>query len=240
LGLVRRRTSGKMMFCSGIGIRMKSEKGSNVAIIGVAFASIAVVVAAVYAVVKYRSVFGSQLSSISSDWSNFGSYIGGIFSPLISFVTLIAVMLTVVLQKRLLDEQSDQFVRMNQLQKNTFNSQADQIVNAERQAEDGRLTDLLNSLHSFLALKIGNEKANLETFKGNIANLKGSLLEMGPGRRAILENNVKSANALSEKIDALLQLAEELVIRDFSDSYGAKQYFKEAYLDITARFALHP
>lgn len=219
---------------------MKSSKGSNVAIIGVAFASIAVVVAAVYAVVKYRSVFGNQLSSISSDWSNFGSYIGGIFSPLISFVTLIAVMLTVVLQKRLLDEQCDQFIRMNELQIDTFDSQADQIINAKRQAEYGRLSDVLNSLHSFLALKIGSEKTNLETFKGNIANFKSSLLEMGPGQRVLFESNVKSANILSEKIDALLQLAQELVIRDFSDSYAAKKYFKEAYSDIIARFALHP
>lgn len=230
----------KCFFCSGIKIAMKSEKWSPFTIMGIVSAPIVVVVAAVFAVTEYRSVFGSQLSTISADWSNFGSYIGGVFGPLISFITLIAVMLTVVLQKRLLDEQGDQFVEMSRLQKDTFNSQAGQISNAERQAVEGRLTDLLNSLHSLIALKIGSEKANLETFKGNISNLTGDISGMGPGQRTMLSTNVSAANILSAKIDALIQLAEELVIRDFTDSAEAKQYFKEAYSDISATFALKP
>lgn len=238
MGLVKGGASGKMVFCSGVGIIMKSQKGSRFAIIGIASASLVVVVAAVVAILEYRSVFGSQLSSISADWSNFGSYIGGVFGPLISFITLIAVMLTVVLQKRLLDEQSAQFVEMNNLQKETFNSQADQISNAERQAADGRLTDLLNSLHSFLALKIGSEKANLETFKGNISNLTNKFSDMGPSQRAMFQSNANAANILSGKIDALIQLAEELVITDFPDSSEAKQHFKNAYADIKEKFSL--
>jgi hypothetical protein len=60
--------------------------------------------------------FGTTLSNQSVDWANFGSYVGGIAGPSLSFLALIAVVWTVRLQYDLLQrdrerQRSDQHIR---------------------------------------------------------------------------------------------------------------------------------
>ncbi|NWA43849.1 hypothetical protein HX871_07145 [Pseudomonas reactans] len=98
------------------------------------FSSAIIFLSLVAAIWVYRSKFGGGLSQDSSDWSNFGSYMGGIFGPLVSFVTLLAVLKTVYLQRELLDVQQEEFERMNELQARTFDSQQLQINQAARDA----------------------------------------------------------------------------------------------------------
>lgn len=56
----------------------------------------------------YRQQFGGGYSPTSGDWSAFGSYIGGVLGPLVSFLTLVAVVRTVYLQRELLDAQREE------------------------------------------------------------------------------------------------------------------------------------
>lgn len=94
---------------------------------------VVILLCAVCSIYFYRSKFGGELSARSDDWSAFGSYVGGVFGPLISFVTLLAVLVTVNLQRKLLGSQLAEFDRINTLQKETFISQKNQI---EKSAED--------------------------------------------------------------------------------------------------------
>ncbi|VVP26472.1 hypothetical protein PS862_04132 [Pseudomonas fluorescens] len=87
-------------------------------------------ICAAAAVYCYVDVFGWQFSKNQSDWSAFGSYIGGIFSPLVSFITLLAVLKTVALQRELLATQRSEFKSMQALQQKTFDVQQSQINEA--------------------------------------------------------------------------------------------------------------
>ncbi|WP_069943097.1 hypothetical protein [Pseudomonas putida] len=74
-----------------------------------------VVVATFVASFLYRINVGSEFSSSPNDWAAFGSYIGGIMGPLVSFFALIAVLLTIHLQRELLKTQRDEIKRMHEL-----------------------------------------------------------------------------------------------------------------------------
>lgn len=93
--------------------------------------SILIVLAAVIGVCGfYFYMFNAGLSDDSGKWSDFGGYIGGVIGPLISFVTLLAVLQTVYLQKQLLDTQQAEFKDLMKLQRNTFDAQERQVNNA--------------------------------------------------------------------------------------------------------------
>ncbi len=94
----------------------------------------AIFISLAVAITLYRSKFGGILSPNSTDWSNFGSYVGGVFGPLVSFVTLLAVLKTVYMQRELLDNQAEEFVRMNTLQQQTFDASLHQMTGAAADA----------------------------------------------------------------------------------------------------------
>jgi uncharacterized membrane protein len=94
-------------------------------------ASIFIVLVAIIGVSGvYFYMFNAGLSDDSGKWSDFGGYIGGLIGPLISFVTLLAVLQTVYLQKQLLDTQQAEFKDLMKLQRDTFDAQVRQVNNA--------------------------------------------------------------------------------------------------------------
>lgn len=106
-----------------------------------------VVVAVVLAMVVYRKAFSSDLSIEPNNWSAFGSYIGGVFGPLISFLTLLAILKTIGLQKELLDTQRTEFETMQTLQVKAIEAQLSQIrssdaESARRLIEESRISAL--------------------------------------------------------------------------------------------------
>ncbi|MBF4258640.1 hypothetical protein EAY27_02850 [Vibrio anguillarum] len=68
------------------------------------------------AIYQYRKVFDGTLSTSSNDWGALGSFIGGVFSPVIAFATLIAVVVTIRLQRTMLETQKEEFQRLYKLQ----------------------------------------------------------------------------------------------------------------------------
>jgi len=64
----------------------------------------------------YLSVFNGDVSKRPYNWSAFGSFFGGIFGPVISLVTLFALLRTIQLQKDLLVNQSTEFEALSSLQ----------------------------------------------------------------------------------------------------------------------------
>jgi hypothetical protein len=117
------------------GGNMDSKRKTSIALINFLVLSCAsILIAFAVAIYIYRYKFGGSLSGQSSDWSNFGSYIGGIFGPLVSFITLLAVLKTVYLQRELLDTQKIEFEQMQSNQMKAFDAQQDQIKSAAEQA----------------------------------------------------------------------------------------------------------
>lgn len=105
---------------------------------GYDFFSVALVTVVVFAVgialIVYRHAYGSGLSVEPDNWSAFGSYIGGIFGPLISFLTLLAILKTIGLQKKLLDTQRAEFADMQALQLKAIDAQLTQIRQSDEQS----------------------------------------------------------------------------------------------------------
>lgn len=106
-----------------------------------------VVVSVVLAMVVYRQAFSSELSIEPNNWSAFGSYVGGVFGPLISFLTLLAILKTIGLQKELLDTQRTEFETMQALQVKAIEAQLSQIrstdaESARRLIEESRVSAL--------------------------------------------------------------------------------------------------
>jgi hypothetical protein len=114
------------------------------------FSTTFILTAFVFAIFIYRLKFSGGLSANSGDWSNFGGYIGGIFGPLVSFVTLLAVLKTVYLQRELLVTQREEFSSMQALQRETFNSQQDQIKWAAETAKQDQHSRALDHLLSMV------------------------------------------------------------------------------------------
>ena len=59
-------------------------------------------------VVTYLWVFGAKLSTDHSRWAEFGSAIGGIYSPLVALLTLVVLLRQVALQQQMNIHESDQ------------------------------------------------------------------------------------------------------------------------------------
>lgn len=64
----------------------------------------------------YFNVFDGDISRKPDSWSAFGSFFGGVFGPVISLVTLFALLRTIQLQKELLVTQSTEFDALSALQ----------------------------------------------------------------------------------------------------------------------------
>ncbi|WP_454846108.1 hypothetical protein [Pseudomonas farris] len=65
---------------------------------------------------SYFSVFDGAISKKADSWSAFGSFFGGVFGPVISLVTLFALLRTIQLQKELLITQRSEFESMGAMQ----------------------------------------------------------------------------------------------------------------------------
>lgn len=97
----------------------------------------------------YRQVFGAKFSTDPNYWSAFGTYFGGIFSPLVSFVTLVAILKTIKLQSTLLETQNTEFAVMQDIQMRTLASQQEL---SERALKDAARQELEACRLSFLSL----------------------------------------------------------------------------------------
>lgn len=129
------------------------------------FSSATILLALGVAIWLYRSKFDGVLSDNSSDWSNFGSYMGGVFGPLVSFITLLAVLKTVYLQRELLDAQSREFERMNIIQQQTFDAQITQNSSIAEDTKRKQVSDFQNTALQLLNQQISLQEGIIETIE---------------------------------------------------------------------------
>ncbi|WP_285355412.1 hypothetical protein [Pseudomonas sp. lyk4-R2A-10] len=188
---------------------------------------ISIVIAFCIAVAAYLSKFDGGLSGQSSDWSNFGSYIGGIFGPLVSFITLLAVLKTVYLQRELLDAQRVEFEGMQSNQAKAFEAQQEQIKSASEQAasetkEKARLA-ILGMIDRYIQLV---EKKQDRTTEG-LARI-GDWVSAG-NSSATLEQTKKLAKnneELRAVILKLIGLSELISLMDYNTVSEMRDYYE--------------
>jgi hypothetical protein len=187
------------------------------------FSSVSILISLAIAIWVYRLKFGGVLSNNSADWSNFGSYMGGIFGPLVSFVTLLAVLKTVYLQRELLDTQSKEFDRMNQLQQQTFDASLNQMTSA---ASDARKLQVSASQDT--AIKVIDQ--HLSIFDRSLTRQNEILYKLMDthnsdlsdegriARKDIFDNAIRRKNKASSTIDRLAELSTAMAVTDYRTS----------------------
>ncbi|POA26370.1 MULTISPECIES: hypothetical protein [unclassified Pseudomonas] len=193
-----------------------------------------VVLAVIVAVGAYRYTFGGTLAVTSVEWSNFGGYIGGLVGPLVSFVTLLAVLKTVYMQRELLDVQKHEFNQLLEFQRLESLKQDEQLLLAKSEANRAKVhayqTSLLNVLESF------SNECRLESNEMFAAADKVSSdpLDVILGNKAV-EKYKRRGNEARRKVADFKILAFELSVAEFSEVSEVREKFAPRLLEIINR-----
>lgn len=195
------------------------------------FSVIAVILAVIAAVVAYRYRFGGTLAFQSVEWANFGGYIGGVFGPLVSFVTLLAVLKTVYMQRELLDVQKHEFEELLKFQRLDSVKQDEQLELAKSEANRAKVlayqTSILNLIESY-----SNE------FRLDANEMFAAAERATSGDLPILDGIAAEAkyrdkcDEARKKVAAFKILALELSVAEFSDVREVKEKFAPRMLEI--------
>lgn len=128
------------------------------------FVGIGAVAMAVY---FYWTRFSGPISTDAAVWGQFGDYIGGVLNPTFSFLAFIALIMTVVLQIRQIQNSSAESKKSDQALKS-------QLANLQQQIFEGTFFQMLK-LHNDIisALQEPNEEVNGRAcFKAILDDLK--------------------------------------------------------------------
>jgi hypothetical protein len=188
--------------------------------------TVSILIAFVFAIYFYRLKFGGELSGNSSDWSNFGSYIGGVFGPLVSFVTLIAVLKTVYLQRELLDVQRNEFKSMQNLQRETLDSQIEQFKQAAESARQDQYHRTLEHLLSMIdrhSVLYGNM---VDRLSGSLETLADWAFEGRPVKKEQLVELAAKNERHKRTITGLTGLAIDLSQISFATIDELREFYR--------------
>lgn len=190
-----------------------------------------VVLAVIVAVGAYRYTFGGTLAVKSEEWSNFGGYVGGLFGPLVSFVTLLAVLKTVYMQRELLDVQKHEFTQLLEFQRLESIKQDEQLALAKSEANRAKVhayqTAVLNLIESY-----SNEfrlESNEMFAAADRASSKHLSVLQGVNSVAGYEER---GNKARKKVADFKILALELTVTEFSSVDEVRERFAPRLLEI--------
>lgn len=123
----------------------------------------------------YFMKFNGKFSSQNADWGTFGDFIGGTLNPLLSFLGLIALLLTIVLQSKELESTRKELERSASAQEKTESVLSEQAKTQVKQQFEGTFFSLLDQ-HNKALEKISTVK------------LSGSPSALGEVRYAVFVN----------------------------------------------------
>ncbi len=160
----------------------------------------------------YRWKVGSELSTDSGAWSDFGGYAGGVLGPVISFLTLVAVLITIKVQRQFLKVQENEFSKLYKLQLDTFKSQMEQArqMSADRARSQlvDRKSSLLKNIERFEA-RTERDIQKLElTLSESEASVRHCVNQEAHDKAndgiANLKNKIRELEARNIQLDALI------------------------------------
>jgi len=116
--------------------------------------------AVVFILAPYIEIFNGDYSKNSDDWGNFGSYIGGTLTPIISFLTLLAILVTIWFQRKLI-----------QLQMDMIHQQDNQIRQLEASVNFERVNAHKQSILNWAFQTIDQETRTLDSLKADLKDI---------------------------------------------------------------------
>jgi len=178
-------------------------------------------------VLFYTNTFSGEISYSSADWAALGSFFGGVFAPAISFVTLVAIIITIRIQKRLLDTQVDEFSKLYRLQVETINVQEKQLDSVKASYEYEKIASYKQTILSVISQQIDLHQKIID----RCTTSAGSMLE-----KKIAQSNIDLGNKLEEALNQKEEYEEklnELVMISISiavSKYQSIQEVDEAFI----------
>ncbi|PRN02183.1 hypothetical protein A0O30_23530 [Pseudomonas sp. LLC-1] len=168
-----------------------------------------------FAIGLYRFKMSGELSIVPSDWATFGSYVGGVLGPLVSFVTLIAVIKTVYLQRDLLESQRSELKRMVKLQNDTFVAQKSQSESLAAEALRSMVAKYQDTI-----LRLIDQQLSIQQRVVDLMDLEeqktASNRDLSWEARTKAEKNITERRVKALKIvDGLSKLSMEVAIAEY-------------------------
>ncbi|MBK5543265.1 hypothetical protein JFT85_00605 [Pseudomonas sp. TH04] len=193
------------------------------------FGLIGILVLLLLFTITYLSVFNNGLSQSSDSWAAFGSFFGGVFGPVVSLVTLFAILVTIELQKGLLSTQRREFDLLNDQQRLSHQVQL-------QQAEFSKLSEYKSHQLQLLDQQVNMFERMLDRY-----NAEGErLFELGErtgvprtGKLEIVDENI---NEVEGQVGRLIQLSVEISLGEYSTVEEISKRMKEELQDIAPKF----
>ena len=123
-------------------------------------------------VMIYRTKFSGDLSAKSNVWSDFGSFFGGVFGPLVSFLSLVAILKTIQIQKEILSTQRREFEKLIAAQNDTTAIQHNHLLAAEAQVKNEKIANFITTNIKMLEQQINLEQSIIKRCNESLAQLK--------------------------------------------------------------------
>lgn len=149
------------------------------------FATGALLFLGLIAVGFYWYSLDRKLSGAAADWGAFGSYIGGVIGPAVSFVALVAVLRTIILQRDALITQREQFSKMMRSQDEVLASQTKQLRLAAQVAAADKVNAYKASVLNFAEQHGRQYRIAIERIDARLIALMSNAISTADALRAI-------------------------------------------------------
>lgn len=184
----------------------------------------------------YRSTFGVGISNSPSDWSAFGSFFGGVFAPAVSLITLIAIMITIRLQKQFIENQAREFKELNDLQVETLGSQKLQLNEAKSSSETTKIATHKQTLLSVISAQMEQTANDINQRRQAFTAIQQSIIgldttDMATSVKIIsaqknMDAQDREINEYQKMYQSLSALLVDIAITHYKDLDSLDEHFK--------------
>lgn len=182
----------------------------------------------------YFWIFRYGLSHNPDNWSAFGSFFGGIFGPLISAVTLVAILKTISLQRETMDAQREEYLKLKDQQLAAFLEQQAQTELARKALASSRVADYRSGIIQMLEQQCNYQQ---NAANGYSSRINTTLSMLGPlsdledtpeNLKAVNDLSVVAANLGESERSAreISRLSMRLALKEFESVSELKAYIE--------------
>lgn len=181
----------------------------------------------------YHSAFGGKISTTSNDWSAFGSFFGGLFSPTVSFVTLVAILVTIKLQKRMLENQAAEFSKLYQMQTKTVEAQEEQLLHIKSSSEFEKIMTYKQTLLTILAQQMDLHQKIIDRCSSSAVYILETQMEKPKLNLGMeLDETLNKKEKSEKKLSGLANLSITIAITKYQSTSQLDEHFSKGYLGL--------
>lgn len=144
-------------------LREKITSDLLLKVLGLIF--ISAIIALIAAFTAYFINFDREMSSDQFVWGAFGDYVGGTLGPILSFLALMALILTIVLQNKQIEISQNSLRDAKEQLKRSEEFQEASLLALQEQINNAKITAKLTAINHMIA-NINEELLTIPTYRG--------------------------------------------------------------------------